>query len=52
MATTQKQKTVSGGSVAGSSSESIPGSIVFDVCSFGGRKNHRIIWRFSISLAA
>ncbi len=43
MASTQKQKTAYGGSVAGSLNEAIPGSIARAVSSFGGRRRWRII---------
>jgi hypothetical protein len=44
MTSTQKQKTICGGSVAGSSNEAIPGSIARAVSLCGGKRKWRIIW--------
>jgi hypothetical protein len=51
MASTQNQKTVSGGSVAGSWSARIPGSIALAVSSFAGKRKRATISLSSIWLA-
>ena len=52
MTSTQKQKTVSGGSVTGSLNGAIPGSTAFAGCWCAGTKNQKTTWLFSISPVA